>query len=129
MSKVLHLKDLVNNAKKNRENATEEIRKLTVSVLEDHYFDNLQSMIENATERGFVAVEWITFEGISSIDMKMVIQWATKVIRRQGLKDIVEPYYNNQSNRLGICLLNSYLEKEGMLTESKFITLPLEIRK
>jgi hypothetical protein len=128
-SNTKKVNELVNKARENVTNAQQEIKVYTLNLLEQHWYDNLSNLVENATNRGFVAAEWIDFWGVGSVDPQTTISWAYDVIKNQGLNDIIEPYYNNVSHRLGIVLNRSVLESQGMLSQGAFLTLPLEIQK
>lgn len=120
---------LVNIAILKIDEAQKEIKEYTLNLLGDHWYDNLSALIENAISRGFVAAEWIDFWGVGSIDPQTTIKWAYDVIKNQGLKEIVEPYYNNVNHRLGIVINRSILERRNMMTKGRFLTLPMELRK
>lgn len=128
MSESNQLKDFISTARNNVANAQQEIKRYTLNLLENHWYDNLSNLIEDATKRGFVAAEWIDFWGVGSIDPQTTIIWAYDVIQNQGLKGIIEPYYNNVSHRLGIVLDRSTLESYDMLQQGSFLTLPLELQ-
>lgn len=123
------LNNLIETARDNLENAQGEIRNFTLNILEDHWYDNLLNIVEDAVQRGYVASEWIDFWGVGSIDPPTTTKWAYDVINNQGLEELIEPYYNNVNHRLGIVLKRNVLEEKGMLKRGNFMTLPLELRK
>lgn len=129
MSELPSINELVQKAILNRNKAQEEIKNFTLKLLESHWFDNLSNMITQATNRGFVAIEWIDFWGVGIIDSQITIDWAYKVIYNQGMKDIIEPYYNNINHRLGIILNRTILQEKKLLKQGSFLTLPLELQK
>lgn len=123
------LTNLIDRARSNLENARGEIRDFTLNILEDHWYDNLSNIVDDAVSRGYVASEWIDFWGVGSIDPPTTIKWAYDVIRNQGMEEMIEPYYNNVNHRLGIVLKRDVLEEKNMLERGNFLTLPLELRK
>jgi hypothetical protein len=123
------LSELIQKAKINIDNAKQEIKIHTLNLIESHWFDNLLSLIENATSRGYFAAEWIDFWGVSSIDPNIIIGWAYDAIKNQGLKEVIEPYYNNVNNRLGIILNRSILEQNKIDNDTPFLTLSMELRE
>jgi len=120
--------ELTEIARTNIEKAQQEIKEYTLNLLEDHWYDNLASLIENATSRGYVAAEWIDFWGVGSVDPQTTTRWAYDVIQNQGLKGVIEPYYNNVNHRLGIVLNRTILEERNMLQPGCFLTLPMELK-
>jgi hypothetical protein len=117
-------------AKENQANAQRELRNYTIQVLNSHRYDNLGTLIEMAVKRGFAGVEWIDFLGCGVMDKQTAISWAKKVIIDQKLKDVVEPYFNCSTSRLGIVLTRDALRTHNLVIDRNIFTpLPLELRE
>jgi hypothetical protein len=125
--KQTKVKKLIQIAKSNNNKAKEEIRKYTLNLLQDHWYDNLSNMIDSAVNRGFFAVDWINFWGLGIIDTDLTIRWAYDCIKHQGMEDILEPFYNNSNHRLGIMLNRKILENEKIKNEN-FLVLSFELQ-
>jgi hypothetical protein len=121
---------LIKTALEHRANARREIREYTISILTPHWYDSLSALIEKAVKRGYTGVEWIDFLSAGALDTEEVIRWAYKVIKQQGLSNVIEPYFNNSTRRLGI-MINRVKVKEHHLLSKKgqFYPLPLELRE
>lgn len=126
MSKAEKFADI---ASKNISSAHKEIEDYTFNILKDHWYDNLENLIEEATKRGFVGIEWIDFWGQGSIDTDTTIKWANTAIKHQELQNVIEPYYNNINHRLGLVLKRNVLQEKGLLKNGNFMSLPMEIQK
>ena len=85
-------------------------------------------MIEEAVSRGYIAVEWIDFWGMGTLQPKIIVEWAHKAINNQGLNHLIEPFYNNITRRLGIILKRELLEKEKY-PKGIYYTLTMELQK
>jgi tRNA A58 N-methylase Trm61 len=120
---------LANIAMSHSEKAKEELKIFTLTFLEVHWFDNLSNLIEKAVNKGYVAAEWIDLLTVGIFDPETIIEWAYKVIKNQGLKGVLEPYYNNVNHRLGIILNRSVLKNKGLLKNGSFLMFPLELQK
>ena len=116
------LNSLLISIKKNSINSIKEVKDNTLQFLDKNKSDNLHSLIVNASNRGYSAFEWIDFLGVGGINFKFAISWAYKVVKEQGLDNIIEPYYNHISHRLGITI------KRNLLENSEIMALSLELR-
>lgn len=117
------IKDLLNNIKKGSENAENEIKKHTLHFLKNYESNKLLQLIKNATLRGYSGVEWIDFWGVGGMDTKIIVKWAYYIIKKQKLDNIIEPYYNNVNQRLGISI-----KRECFNEKPHLLFLPLEFK-
>lgn len=83
--------------------------------------DDLYKLIQDATERGFNGIEWIDFCGVGGINIDMCVKWVYDIIKEQELYGIIEPYYNNINQRLGIIIIRNKLNEVP-------VCLPLELQ-
>ena len=121
MEKSSLITELIKNIKYNFKNANTEIKNHTLNFLQTYEYDNLLELIKLATKKGYSGIEWIDFWGIGGLDSDIIIQWAYKVIKKQNLYEIIEPYYNNINYRLGISLKRKYIT-------GKLLFLPMELQ-
>ena len=128
---VDHIADhLAKIAFDHRSVAEQELQEYALQLLNTHRYDNLSALLEKAVHRGYSGFEWIDFLGCSVMDKKIALSWARKVIRDQKLDVVVEPFFNTNTNRLGIVLIRDALKKYNLVCDKKtFCPLPLELRE
>lgn len=122
--------DLAKVAFEYRDNAEQELKAYALHLLNAHHYDNLSALLEKAVHRGYSGFEWIDFLGCSVMDKKVALTWARQVIVDQKMDTIVEPFFNSNTNRLGIVLVRDAMTKYNLVCNKKtFCPLPLELRE
>lgn len=117
------LNNLIKKYNNNKDNSKIEINIHNLKLLEKYRNDDLYFLIETAVERGYVGAEWIDFNGIGGIDIDTCVNWVYGRIKEQKLECIIEPYYNNINQRLGIIIMRNKLK-----VNKKPLCLPLELQ-
>jgi len=115
------LQDLIKKYNNNKKNSILELRIHNLKFLDKYRNDDLYKLIQAATERGFNGIEWIDFWGVGGINIDMCVKWVYDIIKEQELYGIIEPYYNNINQRLGIIIIRNKLNEVP-------VCLPLELQ-